>query len=318
MAYELTNGQKTFVNEFAAETGLDRHVVAAWVYNEENGSAARSREASNNHDWLNIGYTDSATLGAGNSFWNDPKSAAHASAQWIKGQFDVPGFGRASSGIRGILRTVGMSPAAQISAIQNSGWASSHYPSLPSIYAGIVGSGGGGLGSAITNPIKGAVGAGESAASAVGGAVSGAASALNPENIVKGIAGAIDRGVMIFVYSLAIIGGGALLLLGLLMVGAELGIDQAKEPRPVRLARTAVTKGKLAKASSAAGQAKGERKGYKEGFGQGEMYAADKESRAAERQNIKEFNKSKRLPLTELKTGKSGGQKGPGDLPEGY
>jgi len=304
MAYAFTKGQKTFINEFAAETGLDRHVVAAWVYNEENGSAAANREAANNHDWLNIGYTDSATLGSGNSFWNDPKSAAHASAQWIKGQFAVPGFGKASSGIQNILATVGMGPGMQIQAIQNSGWASSHYPGLPGIYNGIVGGGGGGIGAVVNDPIKGAVAVGGAiggAAGAVGSAAGTVVDALNPATWVAGIGNAINRGVMIFVYALAIVGGGLMLLLGLAMVAAELGIDQAKEPRPIKLARSGVGKVGLAKAATKAASASGEKKGYKTGFSQGEMYSSHKEQKANERESARQMKKDTRLPINAMK-----------------
>jgi hypothetical protein len=102
------------------------------------------------------------------------------------------------------------------------------------------------------------------------------------------------------------------------MIAAELGIDQAKEPRAVRATRRGVTKVGLAKPALAAAGARGEKRGYKQGFGQGEMYREDKESKAAEKASVREFKKSKRLPLTELRTGKSSGQKGPGDLPKDY
>ena len=38
-----------------------------------------------------------------------------------------------SAGIRAILSTAGQSPAAQVAAIQRSGWASSGYPDLPGL-----------------------------------------------------------------------------------------------------------------------------------------------------------------------------------------
>ena len=130
----LTAGQGRFVSRLAAETGLDPRVVAAWVLSEENGSAAASRERAGNHDWLNIGYTDSGTHGGGDAIWANPDTAADATAGWLKGQDTIPGYGRASAGVQGILRTAGQPPETQIAALQHSGWASGGYPGLPALY----------------------------------------------------------------------------------------------------------------------------------------------------------------------------------------
>jgi len=129
----LTSGQQQFASRLAADTGLSPQVVAAWLLAEESGGAAHSREAEGNNDWLNIGYTDSGTYGSSDSVWSSPLGAADATAGWLKGQNTIPGYGTASSGIRSILGTVGQSPEAQISAIQQSGWASSGYPDLPGL-----------------------------------------------------------------------------------------------------------------------------------------------------------------------------------------
>jgi hypothetical protein len=130
----LTSGQQQFASRLAADTGLDPGVVSAWLLAEESGGAAQSRQSQNNNDWLNIGYTDSATYGASDSVWSDPVAAADATAGWLKGQNTIPGYGTASAGIQSILTTAGSSPAAQIAALQGSGWASSGYPDLPSLY----------------------------------------------------------------------------------------------------------------------------------------------------------------------------------------
>jgi hypothetical protein len=135
----LTSAQQTFASRLAADTGLDTGVVSAWMLAEESGGAAVSRQAANNNDWLNIGYTDSGTYGSADSIWSDPARAADATAGWLKGQNTIPGYGTASSGIQSILSTAGQSPQAQISALQNSGWASSRYPSLPSLYQQVAG-----------------------------------------------------------------------------------------------------------------------------------------------------------------------------------
>ena len=135
----LTSAQQTFAARLAADTGLDGGVVSAWLLAEVSGGAAVSRQASNNNDWLNIGYTDSGTYGSSDPIWSDPTTAADATAGWLKGQNTIPGYGTASSGIQAILATAGQAPATQIAALQSSGWASSGYPSLPSLYQQIAG-----------------------------------------------------------------------------------------------------------------------------------------------------------------------------------
>jgi hypothetical protein len=114
-------------------------VISAWLLAEESGGAAQSRQSQNNNDWLNVGYTDSATSGSSDSIWSDPTIAADATAGWLKGQNTIPGYGTASSGIQSILSTAGQPPAAQIAALQHSGWASSGYPSLASLYQQVAG-----------------------------------------------------------------------------------------------------------------------------------------------------------------------------------
>ena len=131
---QLTSAQQQFASRLAAQTGLDPSVVSAWLLAEESGGAAQSRQAGGNNDWLNIGYTDSGTYGSADSIWSNPITAADATAGWLKGQNTIPGYGTASSGIQGILGTAGQPASVQISALQNSGWASSGYPSLPSLY----------------------------------------------------------------------------------------------------------------------------------------------------------------------------------------
>ncbi len=135
----LTSGQQQFASELASQTGLDPGVVSAWLLAEESGGAAVSRQSANNNDWLNIGYTDSGTYGSADSVWSNPTTAADATAGWLKGQNTIPGYGTASAGIQGIVGTAGQSPEAQISALQSSGWASSGYPSLPSLYQQVAG-----------------------------------------------------------------------------------------------------------------------------------------------------------------------------------
>ena len=129
----LTSDQQAFGARLAADTGLNPQVIAAWMLAEESDGAAKSRQAASNNDWLNIGYTDSGTYGSSDSIWSNPITAADATAGWIKGQDTIPGYGRAAAGIRAIQNTVGQPASAQISALQNSGWAGSGYGSLPQL-----------------------------------------------------------------------------------------------------------------------------------------------------------------------------------------
>jgi hypothetical protein len=135
----LTSGQQQFASTLSADTGLNPGVVTSWLLSEESGSAAQSRQAAGNNDWLNIGYTGSGTYGATDSVWSDPTTAATATAQWLQGQDSVSGYGSASPGIQSILSTVGQTPQTQIAALQNSGWSSSGYPDLANLYAQTIG-----------------------------------------------------------------------------------------------------------------------------------------------------------------------------------
>jgi len=135
----LTPGQQQFATQLAAQTGLDPGVVSAWMLAEESGGADTSRQAQGNNDWLNIGWTDSGRYGTTDGVWSDPISAANATAGWLKGQNTIPGYGTASAGVQSILSSAGQPPAQQIAALQRSGWASSGYPDLPSVYATVAG-----------------------------------------------------------------------------------------------------------------------------------------------------------------------------------
>jgi hypothetical protein len=129
----LTRGQQQSASGLAGDTGLSSSVVTAWLLAEESGGAATSRQGSNNNSWLNIGYTHSATYGSTDSVWGNPAPAADATAGWLKGQNTIPGHGTASSGSQTTLQTAGQSPAAQVAAIQASGWASTGYADPPSL-----------------------------------------------------------------------------------------------------------------------------------------------------------------------------------------
>ena len=135
----LNSSQQQFAARLSADTGLDPGVVDSWVLAEESAGAATARQSAGNNDWLNIGYTDTATYGSADSVWSDPVTAADATAGWLAGQNTIPGYGTASSGVQSILQTVGQAPSAQIAAIQGSGWASGGYPELPALYQQVAG-----------------------------------------------------------------------------------------------------------------------------------------------------------------------------------
>ncbi len=135
----LTSGQQQFASTLAADTGLDPGVITSWLLAEESGSAAQSRQAANNNDWLNVGYTNSGTYGASDPIWSDPVAAANATAAWMQGQSSVQGYGTASPGVQAILQSAGQPAAQQIAALQQSGWSSGGYPNLGSLYSQVTG-----------------------------------------------------------------------------------------------------------------------------------------------------------------------------------
>lgn len=136
MAYSFTTNQKKFIRNLSARTGLNQRVIAAWVFSEMNGGAARGYEQRGYNNWLNIGHTDSGNLGLTKSgVWSSPERAAGATADFLRGKRFGPG-----PGIKKIINYAGKGPNAQISAIANSGWATSSYEkgnTLRSIYKGL-------------------------------------------------------------------------------------------------------------------------------------------------------------------------------------
>lgn len=129
MSESLTRGQQVFAGTFAKETGLDPHVVGAWLKAEQSGEAAKNYEDKSYYNWLNIARTDSGDAsGAHSQVWTNPQTAAKASAEWIKGQGHLASeYGAPASGVHNILHSAGRGPQAEIEAIANSGWASSGY-----------------------------------------------------------------------------------------------------------------------------------------------------------------------------------------------
>jgi len=109
--------QAEFAANLAKDTGLSPRVVAAWV-RQEGGNP------NGDNNWLNIGWTGSGPAQVTNApDWQNPKTAAKATADWLRGKFGQQYGYVASGGIQSILGSVGAGDRQQINAITNSGWA---------------------------------------------------------------------------------------------------------------------------------------------------------------------------------------------------
>lgn len=137
----LSKNQLDFVAGMAKATGLDPAVLAAWLRNEE--PAISQTPNSGPYNFLNIGMTGNGNFGTGDPVWkSNPATAGYFSGLWLMGKWAPSGYGTASGGIQAISSFAGQSPAAQISAIQHSGWAQSGEPLIPGLYQkAIAGSG---------------------------------------------------------------------------------------------------------------------------------------------------------------------------------
>lgn len=129
---QFSGNQMKFLNAVVSGTGLHPGVVAAWMAAEEPVGAQSGYRGT--QDWLNVGITDSGPRGQNNSVWADPVKAGQATAAWMKGTWNDPGFGHSAPGIRAIVGAARRSPQAQIAAIQHSGWATSGYSDLPGLF----------------------------------------------------------------------------------------------------------------------------------------------------------------------------------------
>lgn len=153
MAYDLTKNQRRFVQRLAAQTGLNSRVLAAQVFSEMNGGAAKSRENQKYYNWLNIGHTDTGNLGlTGDRTWKDPIRAADATAAFFKGEKYGP-----SQGIRNIIKTAGKDPQEQIKAIGRSGWATNpaYESTIRSVWKNIEAPGASGASGSSASPSSG-------------------------------------------------------------------------------------------------------------------------------------------------------------------
>lgn len=122
-------GNKTaFAKAFAAATGLNEQVIMAWLNHEQGSSTV---EGGNN--WLNI---ETGSRGGSGPHSPEaryveslsPEAAAQYTANWLR------------KNIPSITNSAGHSPAEQVLAIENSGYAASHYEHLsPSAFLAAAG-----------------------------------------------------------------------------------------------------------------------------------------------------------------------------------
>lgn len=127
----LNKMQQTFAQRLQSDIGLEPAVICGWVHAEEPASATQAPNGANN--WLNIGAFDAGNwAGGGSDVWSTPTKGADATASFIlgKGVNGISSPMHAADTIHAITAAAGKSVAEQISAIQNSGWASSGYPDL--------------------------------------------------------------------------------------------------------------------------------------------------------------------------------------------
>lgn len=104
-------GESKFYSTVAKKTGLSPRVLAA--------QGTQEGGADGDYNILNIGHTDSGSLGlTTDSRFKKPKSAAKVTANFFKGKE----FG-ASEGIQNITKSAGKPEAEQVKAIADSGWA---------------------------------------------------------------------------------------------------------------------------------------------------------------------------------------------------
>jgi hypothetical protein len=108
----LTEGQKTFGAELAKLTGIDPQVIGAWMLKEQSWDYAEGYEKANYHNWLNIQPVQvggSESIDSHDPAFNDPKTGARITADFIKGKDYTPGGGASDE------------LAAQIAALPNAG-----------------------------------------------------------------------------------------------------------------------------------------------------------------------------------------------------
>lgn len=130
----VSDNQNIFANALAAKTGIDFGFICAWMYAEEGSLQIvdDARHPGGDYNFLNVGQDDSGpTADANPANFSTPTSAAQFTFDWISDE--------AAPKIKAFLTEMpGLTAAQDITLLQQSGWATSGYPSLPQIYANTI------------------------------------------------------------------------------------------------------------------------------------------------------------------------------------
>jgi hypothetical protein len=120
----LVQDQIDFCVAFSALINFSPRVIGAWCLAEDSGSAAVSKAASGDNNWLNVEAFDSgwSAFATNKEVWANPTRAAQATWSWINTKADP-------TGLRAVLLAArGKGDAAELAAIINSTWTgNSHY-----------------------------------------------------------------------------------------------------------------------------------------------------------------------------------------------
>jgi hypothetical protein len=108
--------QQAFGAALAKASGLDPQFVQAWLVHEQ---APGSPSAPGSNNWLNIGAVSSNPSDWTPTYWAiaamPATQAGQATAAWMK------------QNQPSIMAAAGQGAAAQVTALENSGWAAGHY-----------------------------------------------------------------------------------------------------------------------------------------------------------------------------------------------
>jgi hypothetical protein len=129
----ISSNQQNFAKAMQKVTGLNIDVITGWLLNEQ-GKENANPASDGLYNFLNIGI-QSATRKFGNTnpvWFGSPSQAGFYTGEFLEGQWaPSPGYYGDYPAIRG---AVGANAAAQIAAIQSSGWASGGESSLGVLY----------------------------------------------------------------------------------------------------------------------------------------------------------------------------------------
>lgn len=120
----LVPKQVEFCGALSSLLNFSQRVIGAWCLAEDSGSAAISKAAAGDNNWLNVEAFDSgwSSFATNKEVWATPTRAAQATWNWINTKADPVGLRKV------ILAARGKSDGDQLAAIINSTWTgNSHY-----------------------------------------------------------------------------------------------------------------------------------------------------------------------------------------------